>query len=275
MRTLYAFWFSFILSSTSLAGPSCLNFFRDEAFGLSLEQAQYIVDRAKSIRSDMNSRFVVPVVNNYWRVNDEAGREKFSFVISHRRLVRLDPEGNAVIFLLPKIEGDTHHQIQIVEFKNSKLMVQYDNFGPTLFFDLEKDMAAITLGDQSASELTVMNVEVPSPFATFKDFWPYYLSQHRGATVRAFHYAGSAISVATVIAAAVTGEPVFLAATPVAGYLPAWVSHFFIERNKPATFTYPVYSLMGDFKMLGMALVNKLKQEYQKFGISPDLPKEF
>ena len=83
----------------------------------------------------------------------------------------------------------------------------------------------------------------------FQSFFPYYLREHAHPLCRALHYIGT--SLVFVIAAYViyAGEPVYLWLMPVVGYFFAWVGHFFIEKNKPATFTYPLWSLIGDFKM--------------------------
>ena len=94
----------------------------------------------------------------------------------------------------------------------------------------------------------------PSPkgkgaFATFRDFYPFYLSEHRNPACRKLHFAGSTLVLAILAAAAVTMNPWWLLAVPLAGYGFAWVGHFAFERNRPATFTYPLWSLMGDWVM--------------------------
>ena len=97
-------------------------------------------------------------------------------------------------------------------------------------------------------------------FQSFWAFFPYYLSEHRDRTCRVLHYIGTSLAVLTLLTAIVTLNPWLLLAIPVIGYGFAWVGHFFIEKNRPATFTYPVWSLMGDFVMLGMAVTGRLKK---------------
>lgn len=86
-------------------------------------------------------------------------------------------------------------------------------------------------------------------FPRFADFYPYYLREHQNRTNRRLHFAGTTLVILIAVAAIATANwPLFLA-VPVAGYGFAWVGHFFFERNKPATFIHPFYSLVGDFRM--------------------------
>ncbi len=85
-------------------------------------------------------------------------------------------------------------------------------------------------------------------FQSFAAFYPYYIHEHSNRTCRRIHVVGSAL----VIVAAVLGLLVngwWFAAMPVLGYGFAWVGHFFFEKNRPATFQYPLWSLMGDWRM--------------------------
>jgi hypothetical protein len=86
-------------------------------------------------------------------------------------------------------------------------------------------------------------------FATFAEFYPFYLAEHSNRTCRRLHFAGTSLVIACVIAALATGNAWWLAATPAAGYGFAWIGHFAFEHNRPATFTYPFYSFMGDWVM--------------------------
>ena len=95
----------------------------------------------------------------------------------------------------------------------------------------------------------------------FAEFFPYYLREHAHPTCRALHYIGTSLVLAIVIYAIVSAEPVYLWAMPVVGYFFAWVGHFFIEKNRPATFTYPVWSLIGDFKMYFLFVTGQLGRE--------------
>ena len=104
---------------------------------------------------------------------------------------------------------------------------------------------------------------------SFADFWPYYLREHRKPETRALHYIGTTLVVGIGLFALVTGRLGFLLAMPIAGYFFAWVGHFGIERNRPATFTYPLWSLFADFKMWVFWLTGKLDGELVKAGINP------
>ncbi|MGS1016211.1 Mpo1-like protein [Allosphingosinicella humi] len=95
-------------------------------------------------------------------------------------------------------------------------------------------------------------------YKSFEEFWPFYLREHSKPRTRAFHYVGTSLVVALALAALVTGRWWLLLAMPVAGYAFAWVSHAAIERNRPATFTYPAWSLRADFKMWWLWLTGRL-----------------
>lgn len=101
-------------------------------------------------------------------------------------------------------------------------------------------------------------------FETFNDFWPYYLSEHAHPTTRLMHVLGTALSLVFVILLAWSGDLRFLAAAAIAGYGFAWTSHLFVERNRPATFRYPVWSLMGDFRMFALACTGRLGAELKR-----------
>jgi hypothetical protein len=86
-------------------------------------------------------------------------------------------------------------------------------------------------------------------FQSFPDFYPYYLSEHADRTCRRLHFVGTTLVIATALYAVLTAQPLYLLLMPLLGYGFAWVGHFFFEKNKPATFKYPLYSLIGDFAM--------------------------
>ena len=95
-------------------------------------------------------------------------------------------------------------------------------------------------------------------YTSFREFYPFYLSQHQDATCRRLHVVGSSLVLAVLAGAVVSGNGWWLLLLPVLGYGFAWVGHFFFEHNKPATFTHPFYSLMGDWVMYKDAWVNLL-----------------
>jgi hypothetical protein len=90
----------------------------------------------------------------------------------------------------------------------------------------------------------------PAQFASFREFYPYYLQQHTNRTSRRLHVAGTLLAIAAATAAAAAGRWAWLLAAPLAGYLPAWIGHLLFERNLPATLHHPLYSLRGDFTLL-------------------------
>jgi hypothetical protein len=96
-------------------------------------------------------------------------------------------------------------------------------------------------------------------FNTFGDFYPFYLGEHANPVCRRLHFTGTSIAVALFIAAAVTRSWWLVAMAVVEGYAFAWVGHFFFEHNKPATFKYPLFSLMGDWRLWWDMLIGKVR----------------
>jgi hypothetical protein len=82
---------------------------------------------------------------------------------------------------------------------------------------------------------------------SLKEFYPYYLSEHQNYTCRVLHFVGTGLLFAILFSALFTKNYEWLLAIPVVGYSFAWVGHFFFEKNKPATFKYPLFSLASDF----------------------------
>ncbi|WP_263260964.1 DUF962 domain-containing protein [Pseudomonas sp. RIT-PI-S] len=95
-------------------------------------------------------------------------------------------------------------------------------------------------------------------FASFAEFYPYYLAEHSNSTSRRLHFVGTSLVIAFVTYAVATLNFWLLLAVPIAGYGFAWVGHFFFEHNRPATFKHPLYSLMGDFVMFRDLITGKL-----------------
>jgi hypothetical protein len=86
-------------------------------------------------------------------------------------------------------------------------------------------------------------------YTTFRDFYPFYLTEHSRSGTRRVHFVGTLLVLVTLTYALATQRWAVLVLLPVFGYGFAWAAHFFVERNRPATFTYPLYSLVGDFRM--------------------------
>jgi hypothetical protein len=96
-------------------------------------------------------------------------------------------------------------------------------------------------------------------YKSFGEFWPYYLAEHSKPATRVLHYIGSLAAVTAIVAFIAIGKWWLFPLALVPGYAMAWIGHFFIEKNQPATFTYPLWSFMGDWKMLGLMLTGRLK----------------
>ncbi len=102
---------------------------------------------------------------------------------------------------------------------------------------------------------------------TFAEFWPFYVREHSRPACRALHFIGSTLALA-VLAAGVFWNPWALVAAPIVGYGFAWVGHFFIEHNKPASFKYPLWSFAADWKMWAMILSGRMGTEVQKAAVA-------
>ncbi|MEE4297221.1 MAG: DUF962 domain-containing protein [Wenzhouxiangella sp.] len=95
-------------------------------------------------------------------------------------------------------------------------------------------------------------------FKNFRDFYPYYLSEHSDIRCRRLHFIGSWL-VLVALLLAVVHSAWWLIGMPLFGYGFAWVGHFYFEKNRPATFKHPVYSLIGDWVMFGDILRGKVR----------------
>lgn len=97
-------------------------------------------------------------------------------------------------------------------------------------------------------------------YKTFWSFYPYYLREHSDPVNRTLHFIGTGLVLASFVAGLVTMRWYFFAALPFLGYGFAWVGHFFVEKNKPATFTYPLWSLGSDFVMFWHILTGQIQK---------------
>lgn len=111
-------------------------------------------------------------------------------------------------------------------------------------------------------------------FESFEDFWPYYVKEHSQPLTRAVHVAGTLTALACLTGALVTRRRSLAAAAPLVGYGAAWASHFLIEKNRPATFKHPLWSLRGDLRMLRLTLLGRMEEEVARAGATAPEPRE-
>ena len=105
------------------------------------------------------------------------------------------------------------------------------------------------------------------PIGTYRDFWPYYLQEHAKPATRNLHFLGTGLALASLGAALATGRVWLGLVALLAGYGPAWIAHFFVEKNRPATFTYPLWSLVSDFRMAWLWATFHLEDELHRAGV--------
>lgn len=104
----------------------------------------------------------------------------------------------------------------------------------------------------------------PARFASFEAFWPYYLGEHARPATRLVHVVGTWTAAAVLLAGLVIGPLWLVLLALVIGYGFAWISHMTVERNRPATFTYPLWSLRGDLRMAWLAATGRLEAEVRR-----------
>jgi hypothetical protein len=107
---------------------------------------------------------------------------------------------------------------------------------------------------------------------TYEAFWPFYLGEHSLPLTRAVHFVGTTIAALLLVTAIVTLTWQPLIGALVSAYSCAWISHFFIEKNRPATFTYPAWSFVSDWRMWALMAVRRLDPELKRFNITPKSP---
>lgn len=104
---------------------------------------------------------------------------------------------------------------------------------------------------------------------TFEEFWPYYVGEHRNKLNRTLHVVGTSLAIFFLTWAVTSGRFMFVIVALLFGYGFAWIGHFFVEKNKPATFKHPLWSLVGDFKMLALVLTGRMEAENCSTSVHP------
>lgn len=104
---------------------------------------------------------------------------------------------------------------------------------------------------------------------TYDAFWQRYLREHADARSRSLHYVGTAFAIVLFVRFLATGSLWSLLLAAVAGFLFAWIGHLLIEKNRPATFEHPIWSLYSDFRMLFLFLTGRLDDELRRAGVAP------
>lgn len=101
-------------------------------------------------------------------------------------------------------------------------------------------------------------------YKNFQEFWPFYVLEHSKRGTRLLHFIGTTSLFAFLAYGLATGTTFSLIAGVVSAYGCAWSGHFLVEKNRPATFRYPLYSLIGDFKMYGLMLTGTMDKEVER-----------
>lgn len=111
-----------------------------------------------------------------------------------------------------------------------------------------------------------------TPIDSFEAFWPHYVRAHQHPSNRVLHAIGTSMGVAMALAAAITRRSRLVPLGLVLGYGPAWIGHFFVEGNRPATFGHPLWSLKGDFVMLRHMIAGTMDAEIARANASAAPP---
>jgi hypothetical protein len=104
----------------------------------------------------------------------------------------------------------------------------------------------------------------PQPFKSFAEFWPHYAAEHSKTLTRLLHAFGTTAGLVLIAVVIAIGKWWLFPAALAPGYGLAWIGHFFVEKNRPATFEHPLWSFMGDWKMLALMLAGRMGEEVKR-----------
>lgn len=119
-----------------------------------------------------------------------------------------------------------------------------------------------------------MSKKTEKEYTSFESFWPFYVQEHKHPLNRRLHFLGTSLALGCVANAALRRKPRWLLLAPLAGYFFAWIGHFLVEKNRPATFKYPLESLRGDFKMFGLMATGRMNDELQRVLLDAEMAAE-
>jgi hypothetical protein len=101
-------------------------------------------------------------------------------------------------------------------------------------------------------------------FASYQEFWDFYVLEHSQPMTRYFHFVGTLLGLVLLVWFLRSGSYFYIPLCFVVGYGFAWFSHFFIEKNRPATFKHPLWSFVSDYKMIFLMLTGKMDREVER-----------
>ncbi len=103
-------------------------------------------------------------------------------------------------------------------------------------------------------------------YQRFSEFWPYYVSEHANPLTRQLHFWGTHNLLFWLLLAALRRSPKLFVFAVLSSYAFAWVGHFFVEHNRPATLRYPLLSALGDLQMYRQMWQGTMQGEVEKYG---------
>ena len=109
-------------------------------------------------------------------------------------------------------------------------------------------------------------------YNSFSEFWPHYVTEHSLPLTRTLHLIGTTVALGCLAYFILSGRWWLFPLALIPGYGAAWIGHFFVEKNKPATFQYPLWSFMGDYKMIWLMLTGRMDAEVERFSAPQALP---